>query len=157
VSRSSPPGAKARIDNPALEALSFLIGEWQTTGTHPAVPGETVLGRTVFERHEGGAFLLMRSQVDHILFPDGLAIIASDDVGGRFVMSYFDERGVSRLYEVEVGDGTLTWRRDDPSFSQSTTLTADEGGDRLVGKGRMSKQGGDWADDLSQVFVRERS
>jgi hypothetical protein len=155
VSGSSPIGAKALIANPALEPLEFLLGEWSTTGTHPAVPGETLRGRTSFSRHEGGAFLIMRSQVDHDLFPDGLAIIGSDDVAGRFAMTYFDERGISRLYDVTVGPRTATWRRDDSEFSQSVTVTADESGDRLTSKGRMSKQSGDWVDDLSQLFTRE--
>lgn len=152
MSEACPPGAKAVIPNPALEPLGFLLGEWRTTGTHPLVPGAPLCGRTSFARHEGGAFLLMRSQVDHPQFPDGLAIIGSSD-SGRFVMIYFDERGVSRIYEVSIGAGTVTWRRDDPDFSQSTTITAD--GDRLVGTGRMTDESGKWVDDLSQVFVRE--
>jgi hypothetical protein len=155
VSRSSPTGAEALIPNPALNSLEFLIGEWRTTGTHPEVPGETLRGRTAFSWHEGGAFLIMRSEIDQPLFPSGLAILGSDDVAGRFAMIYFDERGISRLYDVAVGDRTVTWRRDDPDFSQSVTITADAGGDRLVSRGRMSRKGGDWVDDLSQVFRRE--
>ena len=68
-------------------------------------------------------------------------------------MIYFDERGISRLIEVEVGDHEVTWRRDDPEFSQSLTIHAEK--DRLVSRGRMSEKGGPWADDLSQVFERD--
>jgi hypothetical protein len=152
MSPAPAPGARARIPNPALKRLEFLVGEWRTSGTHPLVPGETLGGRTSFGWLEGGAFLVMRSQVDHAQFPDGLAIIGSSD-SGRFVMAYFDERGVSRIYEVTVGDRTVSWRREDPDFSQSTTIRAD--GDRLVGKGRMTDEGGKWVDDLSQTFVRD--
>jgi hypothetical protein len=154
VSPLSSIGAGALVSNPALGRLDFLVGEWRTTGTHPLVLGETLCGRTSFDWHEGGAFLIMRSQVDHPLFPSGVAIVGSDDAAGRFAMAYFDERGVSRLFDVAVGDRTVTWRRDDPDFAQSLTITADEGGDRLVSRGRMSRQGGEWTDDLSQVFVR---
>jgi hypothetical protein len=155
VSGSSPIGAAARAANPALEPLGFLLGDWVTRGTHPLVPGETLRGRTSFSLHEGGAFLLMRSEVDQPLFPDGLAIIGSDDVAGRFAMIYFDARGVSRIFEVvAVGERTVTWRRDDPDFSQSVTITGEADGGRLVSTGRMSRKGGDWEDDLSQVFVR---
>jgi hypothetical protein len=153
--RPSIIGAKALIANPALKRLAFLIGEWRTTGTHPLVSGETLRGRTCFAWHEGGGFLIMRSQVDHPQFPDGMAIIASDDAAGAFAMSYFDERGTSRLFDVTVGELTVTWRRDHPKFAQSTTITADGRGGRLVGKGRMSQDGGPWTDDLSQVFERE--
>ena len=70
-------------------------------------------------------------------------------------MTYFDERGVSRLYLVEVGERTVTWRRDDPALAQSMTITAGDDGGTLTGKGRMSQHGGDWGDDLSQTFTRE--
>jgi len=117
-------------------------------------PGVTLTGRTVFEWGEGGAFLVMRSEVTQPEFPDGVAIIGSDGASGRFAMTYFDERGVSRLLDVTVGDRTVTWRHDDPKFTQTLTITADGGGDRLVSRGRMSKDGGPWTDDLSQVFTR---
>jgi hypothetical protein len=148
------PGARALVPNPALKPLEFLIGEWRTTGTHPAFPGESLPGRTSFSWHEGGAFLVMRSEVDQPQFPDGLALFGSDDGAGRFAMLYFDERGVSRLFDVTPGDRSATWRRDDPDFAQEVTIAA-EGGDRLVSRGRMSKKSGDWTDDLSQVFVRD--
>lgn len=152
VGESATVGAEALIPNPALKPLEFLIGEWRTEGSHPAVPGKILRGRTSFAWHQGGAFLIMRSEVDEPRFPSGLAIIGSDDVAGTFAMVYFDERGISRVLEVEVGDRTVTWRRNDPHLSQSLTIHLD--GDRLVSTGRMSEQGGPWADDLSQVFER---
>jgi hypothetical protein len=151
--RTSLVGAGALIPNPALKPLDFLLGEWRTVGAHPLVPGETLRGRTSFAWHEGGAFLIMRSQVDHPQFPDGVAIIGSDGAPGKFVMIYFDERGVSRILDLVVGDRSVTWRHDDPEFGQSLTIAVE--GDRLVSKGRMSKKGGAWEDDLSQVFTRE--
>lgn len=151
----NPPlqiGPEACIPNPALQPLAFLIGEWRTSGTHPLVPGERLEGRTLFAWIEGGAFLMMRSEIDHPLFPSGLAIIGSDDHAGSFAMLYFDQRGTSRLFEVEVGEGEVSWRRDDPKLSQSLTIRAE--GEALVSTGRMSENGGEWKDDLSQHFTR---
>jgi hypothetical protein len=148
-------GARARSPNPALKPLDFLVGDWRTTGTHPALPGETLHGRTAFAWHEGGAFLVMRTEVDQPLFPDGLAIIASDDTAGRFILTYYDERGTSRIFDLSVGERSVTWRRDHPAFAQSVTITADAAGDRLASRGLMSRNGGDWEEDLSQVFTRE--
>ena len=148
-------GAAALIPNPALRPLEFLVGEWRTTGTHPMLSGDSLVGRTSFTWEQGGAFLVMRSQVDHPKIPDGLAIIGSDDGAGRFAMIYFDQRGVSRIFEVTLGEGTVTWRRDDPEFAQSVTLAAEEGGARLIGTGSMSIKGGEWTDDLSQVYTRD--
>jgi hypothetical protein len=153
MNQSPHIGAEALIPNPALAPFEFLIGEWRTAGSHPLVPDRILDGRTSFAWHEGGAFLIMRSEVDEPRFPSGIAIISSDDAAGTFAMTWFDERGVSRLYRVSVGDRTVTLSRDDPDLSQSMTISA-EGGDRLVSKGRMSQKGGAWADDLSQVFTR---
>jgi len=147
-------GAKALIPNPALKPLDFLIGEWRTTGSHPQVPDKRLSGRTSFSWDEGGAFLIMHTEIDEPQFPNGVAIIESDDVAGAFVMIYFDERGTSRIFDVTVGERTISWRRDNPEFSQSNSITVEDGGDRLTSKGRMSRNGGPWTDDLSQDFRR---
>ena len=151
---AAPPdiGAKAKAPNPALAPLAFLIGEWRTMGSHPMWPGKALKGRTEFAWHEGGAFLIMHGQVDEPQFPDGVAIVGSDDATGRFAMGYFDERGTSRLMDVTVGERSLTWIRDTPEFSQRLTIAAE--GDRLVSQGQMSRNGGPWEDDLSQTFER---
>jgi len=88
-------GAKALSTNPALKPLEFLVGEWRTTGSHPEFSGQTLFGRASFAWHEGGACLIMRTQIDDPQIPNGVAIIGSDDVAGTFAMIYFDERGVS--------------------------------------------------------------
>jgi hypothetical protein len=146
-------GAKAQMSNPALKPLEFLIGEWNTTGTHPMVPGRQLRGRTSFAWHEGGAFLIMRNHVDEPEFPDGMAIIGSDQASGSLTLIYFDERGVSRIMDVTVGRESVTWRHEDPSFAQRLTINA-EARDRLISRGYMSERGGRWTDDLSQVFER---
>ena len=70
-----PLAAASERPNPALGALAFLIGDWRTVGTHPMLEGE-VHGRTSFEWHLGGAFLLMRSEIDDDdRFPSGLMLI----------------------------------------------------------------------------------
>lgn len=152
MQETGPIGGAARKRNAALKPFEFLIGEWRTTGTHPMIPGKELRGRTSFAWHEGRAFLIMRNEVDEPGFPDGVAIIGSDNPGGTFSMIYFDERGVSRTMHVTVGEETVTWRHDNPDFAQCLTITRE--GDRLVSKGLMSEKGGPWRDDLSQVFER---
>ena len=150
--QSAVVGSNALKRNAALQRLEFLIGDWRTTGTHPMVPGKKLCGRTSFNWHEGGAFLIMRQQIDEPGFPDGLAIIGSDNAAGTCSMVYFDERGVSRVMDVTVGNRALAWRHDGPDFAQRLTISQEA--DRLVSKGLMSKNGGPWEDDLSQVFER---
>jgi hypothetical protein len=149
-----PIGGGALIPNPALRAFEPLVGEWRTTGTHPLVPGTTFHGRTSFGWHEGGAFLVMRSEIDESGIPSGVAVFGSDDQAGTYVMVYFDERGVSRTYDVTLTGGTLVWTRDEAGFAQRNTLTIDDGGARITGIGEMRRDGGDWEGDLSLTYER---
>lgn len=118
------------------------------------VPGETLLGRTSFAWSEGGAFLIMRSETDHVDFPDGLAIFASDNALGEMTMCWFDERGISRLCPLVAGKNSVAWHHDDPTFMQRVTITAEDGGARMSSKGEMARGGEAWSADLSQIFVR---
>lgn len=147
-------GSEALIPNEALKPFGVLIGEWQTTGSHPLVPGVMLHGRTSCEWIEGGAFLLMRSEIDEPNFPSGIVIIGSDDEAKKYFMLYFDERGVSRKYDVAITGNKLTWWRDDPSFSQRFILLINEDGHTMTGTGEMSREGAAWEKDISLTFTR---
>lgn len=149
-------GAKARIPNPALKPFEALIGEWETIGSHPYLPGTVLHGRASFEWLEGGAFLVLRSEIDDARIPQGIEIFGSDDAEKKFFMLHFDERGVSRKFDVAVDDHTITWSREDPGFSQHQSLTIEASGHTLVGKGEMSKDGGPWEKDLELTYTRIR-
>jgi hypothetical protein len=151
---ATPIGPEAQRSNPALEALSPLVGVWRTTGTHPLVPGTTFHGRTSFEWHEGGAFVLMRSEIDEPEIPSAVAVIGSDDAAGTFTMIYFDERDISRRYVVEVADGEVRWHRDEAGFAQRMVFTVAADGTRLDARGTMSRDGGPWEDDLQLTYER---
>lgn len=145
-------GAKALKPNPALKAFEPLIGEWLTTATHPYVPNAELHGRASIEWIEGGAFLLLRAEIDHPDFPDGIEIIGSDNIANAYYLLHFDERGVSRKYDVAIDGNQLTWWRDDPQFSQRFTM--DIKGDKLVSYGEMSRNGGEWEQDLSLTYKK---
>ncbi len=124
---------EASIPNPALQPFTVLIGDWNTVGTHPLIPDTTLHGRTSFEWIEGGAFLMMHSEIDEPSVPTGIAIIGSDDAKGEYFMLYFDERGVSRKYEVALRDNIWKWWRNVPDFSQRYTGTIMDHGNTIVG------------------------
>ncbi|MGA7672008.1 MAG: hypothetical protein WBW04_16385 [Nitrolancea sp.] len=147
-------GHEARKPNPALKALEPLVGTWSTVGTHPLVPGTTFHGRSSFEWIEGGAFLLMRSEIDEPEIPSGIAIFGSDDAAGELFMSYFDEREISRKYDVAVERNVVRWWRDSPDFSQRVVLTIAEDGKTIHGQGEMSRDGGAWEPDLQLTYSR---
>ena len=147
-------GGKALMRNPALKPFEVLVGDWQTTGSHPYLPGITLHGHTSFAWLEGGAFLSMRSEIDDPHFPDGIAIFGSDDAAKTFFMLHFDERGTSRKYDVTMTGQQLTWWRNEPSFSQRFTTTIDDGGNTMISRGEMSREGAAWENDLALTFVR---
>src|SRR5215212_9741295 len=95
-------GSKAFKRNPALKPFESLVGEWQTSGQHPYFPDTELHGRVSITWLEGGAFLMMRSEIAHPEFPDGIVIIGSDDGAHDYFMLHFDERGISRKYDMEL-------------------------------------------------------
>lgn len=147
-------GINALIPNPALKPFEILIGEWKTTGSHPYLQGVVLLGRASFEWLEGGAFLLMRSEIDDPHFPHGIEIFGSDDMEKKFFMLHFDARGISREFNVTVDNNQLKWWRNEPSFSQRYTITIEDKGNKLVSKGEMSRDGGTWEKDLELTYIR---
>ena len=141
--------------NPLLEPFTSLIGTWSTVARHPGFPHESLRGRASFEWSEGGAFLIIRSQIDHPAFPEGFAIIGSDDEGPRFSMLYFDERAVSRQYEVSIDRYVWKWWRHAPGFSQRMTCSIAEDGARMTAKGELSRDGVSWGPDLDLDYTRD--
>ena len=144
----------ASIPNPALEPFRVLIGNWNTTGTHPLVPDTVLSGRTSFEWLENGAFLISRSEIDDPRFPSGIGVIGSDDSTKEFFMLYFDERGVSRKYEVTLRDNIWKWWRNAPGFFQRYKGIIVDDGNTVIGKGEMSKDGLSWEKDLDLTYRR---
>jgi hypothetical protein len=146
-------GLEAAIPNPALRPLSFLVGEWRTEGSHPMLPGKILHGRTSFSWSDGGAFLVMRSEIDEPEVPSAIAIFGTDDDAKECTMLYFDERGVSRRYMVALRSDGLHWWRDAPGFSQRFAAKVVDGGKRIVGHGELN-QGDRWEPDLELTYTR---
>lgn len=144
----------AAIPNPALQPFSLLIGNWTTTGTHGLVPDTILHGRTSFEWLEGGAFLMIRSEIDDPRFPSTIAILGSDDSEAEYYMLTFDERGVSRKYDVTLRDNIWKWWRNASGFFQHYEGTIVDGGHTIIGKGELSKDGLAWEKDLDLTYTR---
>ena len=145
---------EASIPNPALEPFRVLIGNWNTTGSHGLVPDTILHGRTSFEWLENGAFLVMRSEIDDPRFPQGIAILGSDNSEGEYYMLAFDERGVSRKSDVSLHDNIWKWWRNAPGFFQRYEATITDGGNTIVSKGELSKDGVSWEKDLDLTYTR---
>ena len=146
-------GHEAAIPNPALQPLSFLVGAWRTEGSHPLLPGKILHGRTSFAWSDGGAFLVMRSEIDQPEIPSGIAILGTDADSGECSMLYFDERGVSRRYLVALRSDRWQWWRDTPGFSQRFTADLVDDGQRMEGHGELNR-GHRWEPDLQLTYTR---
>jgi len=140
--------------NPRLQLLHVLVGEWTTVGTHPLVPGKTFHGSVSFSWIHGGAFLLMRSQIDEPEIPTAVAVFGTDDASDSCSMLYFDERAVSRRYEVRIDGNEWRWWRDAPDFSQRFVGSISPDGRTIVGRGEFSRDGGPWEPDLALTYTR---
>ena len=145
---------EAAKPNPLLDPLGVLVGAWTTIGTHPLVPGTTFHGRTSFRWIEGGAFLIMHSEIDEPEIPSGIAVFGSDDETGECSMLYFDERGVSRRYQFSLRDNEWKWWRSAPELSQRFTGTIAPDGRTIVSRGEMSRDGARWEPDLELTYTR---
>ncbi len=117
-------------------------------------PDTVVHGRASFEWLENGAFLMMRTEVDEPGIPSGISIFGSDDTAGAYFMLYFDERGVSRKFEVTLHDNVWKMWRDAPGFSQRFTGTIAEGDQTIVGVWDLSQDDSTWVKDLELTYRR---
>jgi hypothetical protein len=111
-------------------------------------------GHSSFKWIEGGAFLMWVSEIEREGFPTRIAILGSDDATGEYFMMYFDERKVSRKYEVSFQDGVLKWWRNAPGFSQRYSWTIIDNGNKIIGKGQLFKDGTTWEEDLDLIYTR---
>jgi hypothetical protein len=145
---------EASIPNPSLKPLEVLVGEWRTVGSHPMMPGITLHGHVSFRWIEGGAFLMMQSSVEEPDIPSGIVVFGHDDATEGYSMLYFDERGVSRIYEMAFSDNVWKYWRNAPGFLQRCTgLIADDGGTIKL-QGELSRDSTTWEEDLSQTYTR---
>jgi hypothetical protein len=140
--------------NAALEPFAPLIGRWRVEGRHPLLPGRTLRGESSFTWLDDGAFVAWRTTMEDPELPNGVAIFGSDDERGEYFMIYFDERGVSRKYDVAVEGTTIRWWRNAPSLSQRFTWTIAADGRTVTSKGEMSRSGSAWEGDLETTSTR---
>ena len=150
------PGSSIR--NPALAPLEILVGSWRAEAIFPSDPPGTVRGRVSFEWLNGGALLVMRSEVAEAGLPSSVSVIGRDDaIVGRsgYSMLYTDERGVSRIYAMEFGDGVWILRRNNPGFSQRFTGTFDAAGTTITAGWEKSADGVTWEHDFDLIYTKE--
>ena len=152
--------ADARDRNAQLEPL---LGEWSIAmvmpGQEPPDEPPDVGARATFEWMGEKAFVLQRWTVPIPEAPDGLAVIGWDEGRDRFLMHYFDNRAVARVYDMgfETGIWRLERSRQDFSpfeFSQRFTGTFTDDGDRIDATWEIAQDHKTWEKDFDLVYTR---
>lgn len=145
--------------DPRLAALDVLVGVWVEHIDHPAMP-DIPDGRVEFAWALNGHYLLQRSTIPQPEFPDSQSFIALGDKAGTYLQHYFDTRGVTRLYRMDLHDGILRVRRTEPDFSpldfcQRFAGHFSEDGNRIDARWEQSHDGGaTWELDFTVAFTR---
>jgi hypothetical protein len=140
----------------ALQRLDAFTGEWVMEARFPGGQGGT--GRAVFEWALGRQFLICRTQVPGGP-PDGLMVMGYDPGRLPYRQHYFDSRGVTRLYAMDLSDGVWTLLRDAPDFTpldfaQRYTGTFSADGRRIDGRWETAPDGAAWQLDFHLNYTR---
>lgn len=138
--------------NPMLDSLRPLLGEWEVESPqHGGLKGKATFGWT-----DGGAFLAYRTEASGA-FPSNTSVISRDDARDTYWMLYYDERGVSRVYEMSFDGNVWKLWRDAPEFSQRFTGELNVDGGTITGRWESCEDGKTWAHDFDVVYRRGRS
>ncbi len=138
----------------ALRRFDPLVGEWTLEATPPGGDPWPGGGRSTFEWHPSGAFLVQRTVVELPEAPDSLSIMGCDGANGTYYQLYSDERGVCRVFDMSIDDaGWRLWREGAP-FCQRFTATISEDGSVMAGRWEMSEDGMSYRTDFDLVYRR---
>jgi hypothetical protein len=138
------------------KSLERLAGTWHMEISMPLDPPLVTRGQAVFEWLEEGPFLVGRSSVEHASFPTSTEIIGGDDSTGTYSMLYFDSRGVSRIYQMSLGDKVWKLWREAPGFSQRFTGIFSDDGNTIKSCWESSSDGSNWEHDFDLTYTRAR-
>lgn len=156
--QSSTPETQFKT-NPALERLGILAGEWNvemsSMSFHPD-PSAVVRWHISFEWLEGGVFMVQHEEVISPEIPHGTWIIGPDDAAGTYCVLHYDSRGVSRIYQMSLGDHTWKIWRDFSGFSQRFTGIFSEDGKTITARWEKSSDGSTWEHDFNLTYTKAK-
>ena len=138
----------------ALKRLEPLVGEWSVVATSRdgrRLPGEA---RATFEWHDSGAHLVQRTSIPVPGAPDSISIIGCDAANGTYFQLYSDDRGVSRVYQMTIGEREWRlWREGEP-FAQRFTGKFENDGKTIRGRWELAEDGTNYTTDFDLTYMR---
>lgn len=144
------------MKNKALAALEPLIGEWEYIMYNCwflESMDTQVKGFTTIERLND-AFVIIQS-TDADKKPSDTWIIGYSDPQDRYEMFYYDQRGVSRIFNTTFNGNTFVFSREDKDFYQRMTLTIKTDGLHTVAEA-SDDNGKTWRKDLEMSHVKAK-
>jgi hypothetical protein len=133
--------------NPALENLGRLVGKWQVELAFPSDPSNKIHVQVAFDWLEDGAFV-----IEH--FSTSTWIIGPDDSNDTYSVLYHDDRGVSRIYLMNLDNATWKLWRNSPGFSQRFEGKFSADSDTITARWEKSFDGSTWEHDFDLTYQR---
>jgi hypothetical protein len=128
-------------------SLDRLLGTWDITMHHSAM-AEPITGRQRYESVLDGAYVLLNWTYHHPDFPDAMAILSEEN------MYYFDVRGITRVFDLQIDHTGWSMVHLDPEFSQRHTMSFDDP-DAMQTTGEFSNdRGATWRHDFTMSSTR---
>jgi hypothetical protein len=151
--------AKSHEQNPALNHLEVLVGDWDmelSNASFLPAPSDTVMGHVAIEWMEHGAFLGMVMGAKPPTTPDAIWLIGRDESTPNYIVLYYDSRKVSRVYEMSFADGVWKIWRNAPGFSQRFEGKMSADGNAIKADWEISEDGKQWEHDFSITYTRSK-
>lgn len=145
--------------NPAIQELEILAGDWRMELSNASFlpsSSDTMTGHVSFEWMEGGAFLIMYMGETPSGPPDAVWVIGRDGSTPNYTVLYYDNRKVSRVYEMSYLDGTWKMWRNSPDFSQRFEGKVSEDGNTITAHWENSSNGSTWEHDFDVTYTKVR-
>lgn len=144
--------------NPALADLQVLVGGWNveiSNTTFLPDPAATIGLQVSFDWMEGGTFLVARQHGGETAgVPNCVCVVSRDAVDEHYLMFYFDDRGVSRIYHMSLKSGTWKLWRNASGFMQRFTGAISKDGERIAGRWEKSYDDTTWEHDFDITYAK---
>lgn len=141
--------------SPALDRLAPLIGRWDLTMTNAWFLDsmeERVPGRASFEWLDD---TLVKFRWELGETPTTVCVIGYNTPREEYKMLYHDDRGVARLFEMQLTENHWILSREDPDFHQR--FVGEVEANRILGAWDASEDSGKtWHKDFDLIFERTR-
>lgn len=142
------------MKNKALSALQPLIGEWEYTLYNAwfLESMETQVKGKVSIEWIHDAFVCVRGQIG--VTPDDVWVIGYSDAREKYELFYYDQRGVSRIFDMTFDGKHWAFHREDKDFYQR--FTAEVSTDKIVAITEASEdKGKTWRKDFDITYIKK--